>query len=290
MVATWVAPLLSASLLGACSEDPHPTTPTDRGDPAPDVASDPSPPSAEYTVIEDPAELERVGALAGAVRWAGERPEVARFTVDTHAEACGEQRESEALRISSRGGVAGTVVELVDVRRGRALDVPAEAPLLAHERCRFVPHLVSVTLGQPLRLANRDPVIHNVHATLDGRTAIDVGLPEQGSQVARSLSTPGIYRVVDDAGHGWEQAWIVATAHPYVAISDEDGRFRIEGVPPASYTVRVWHEGWRVLGEASGRPRYSAPVILTRQISVAPRQETTVDFELSQALGELAGD
>ena len=73
-------------------------------------------------------------------------------------------------------------------------------------------------------------------------------------------------------------------------MTDEAGRFRIPEIPPGRYTLRVWHEGWRVVGSDSGRPRFSSPVILTREVSVSPRQETAVDFELSQQLAELAGD
>lgn len=30
--------------------------------------------------------------------------------------------------------------------------------------------------------------------------------------------------------------------HPFFAVTDKDGNFTIEGVPPGEYTVEVWQE------------------------------------------------
>ena len=41
-------------------------------------------------------------------------------------------------------------------------------------------------------------------------------------------------------------ALLVATEHPYYALTDESGHFKIEGIPEGNYTLSVWHES---LGE-----------------------------------------
>ena len=38
------------------------------------------------------------------------------------------------------------------------------------------------------------------------------------------------------------KAWVVVTEHPFYAISDPEGRFTLEGLPPGRYKVRLWHE------------------------------------------------
>ena len=30
--------------------------------------------------------------------------------------------------------------------------------------------------------------------------------------------------------------------HPFYTVTDEDGRFTLENVPPGQYTLRVWQE------------------------------------------------
>ena len=38
------------------------------------------------------------------------------------------------------------------------------------------------------------------------------------------------------------QAYIRVDDHPYHAVTDAQGNFRIEGVPPGTYTLELWHE------------------------------------------------
>jgi hypothetical protein len=37
-------------------------------------------------------------------------------------------------------------------------------------------------------------------------------------------------------------AFILVFAHRYFAVTDDDGRYRIENVPPGTYTVVAWNE------------------------------------------------
>ena len=42
--------------------------------------------------------------------------------------------------------------------------------------------------------------------------------------------------------HPWMKSYLIVKDHPYVAITDEKGAFKIDGVPPGEYTVKCWHE------------------------------------------------
>ena len=56
-----------------------------------------------------------------------------------------------------------------------------------------------------------------------------------------SRKTPGIVKVTCDV-HDWMTGWVVSTKTPFVAISGDGGKFKIDGVPDGSYTVEIWHE------------------------------------------------
>lgn len=272
---------IAALLLIACSDDARPRTSTERR------SSEPSwdAPSYEEIAVDD------AGSIAGRVSWEGPRPEVDVFPVRAQQEVCGDTQPSFALRVSPRGGVRDAVISLIDVRSGRAFNPDAPAPSLVTRRCRYQPHVQVVPLGSRMRFVNEDPILHNVHVFDEaGDTVIDVGLPEQGATVERVLTTEGVLRVVCDAGHGFQQAFLHVSEHPYAVVTDEDGDFRLSDVPPGRYTLRVWHEGWRVVGTERGRPRYSNPILLIRSVSVSPRQETTLDFTLSASSAVIAGD
>ena len=44
--------------------------------------------------------------------------------------------------------------------------------------------------------------------------------------------------------HPWMKTWIGVVEHPFHAVSAEDGTFVIEGLPPGTYTLAVWHEAY----------------------------------------------
>jgi Carboxypeptidase regulatory-like domain len=81
--------------------------------------------------------------------------------------------------------------------------------------------------------------------------------------------------------HPHMSAWMIVHDSPYYAVTDERGSFRIDGVPPGSYKVTLWHEGFRPKGlDKDGRPLYDEPRTLTKEVTIAPRATATVDFEL----------
>lgn len=266
-----------ALAMGACSREEHP--PVERSRPfEPTLEERPG-----YRVID----VEAPGSLSGVVRWEGPRPELAPLPVRVHEEVCGASQPDLALRVSRRGGVADAVVSLVDVQAGVPLE-PREATVLTQD-CRYVPRVSAVGTGGTIVFRNTDGLMHNVHAYREGRTLFDVALPELGSEERRVVEEAGLVRIVCDV-HAWMEAWVHVVPHPYYAVTDADGRFRIADVPPGQYVVRVWHESWRVLGTRSGRPERPSAVVLSRTVSISGRQETTVDFELSEQAAQLAGE
>jgi hypothetical protein len=38
-------------------------------------------------------------------------------------------------------------------------------------------------------------------------------------------------------------AFILAFTHPFFALTDAEGRYRIDNVPPGSYHIVAWNEG-----------------------------------------------
>ena len=37
-------------------------------------------------------------------------------------------------------------------------------------------------------------------------------------------------------------AYVLVFAHRFFAVTDDDGRYQLVGVPPGTYTVVAWHE------------------------------------------------
>ncbi len=80
-------------------------------------------------------------------------------------------------------------------------------------------------------------------------------------------------------------AYIVVAEHPYYALTDANGEFTLDDVPPGPYRLRLWHEGVAVTETSfeKGKPKryyFEDPYELTKDVIVPPNGETTVEFEL----------
>jgi plastocyanin len=146
---------------------------------------------------------------------------------------------------------AGAAPAPVEVRRQAVVffeEAPpgAAQPPAARARLRqvnetFVPHLLAVTTGSTVDFPNDDKTYHNVFS-LSKAKRFDLGRYAAGKSKAVVFDKPGIVRVFCDI-HSHMNAFILVFRHRYFAVTDADGRYRIDQVPPGTYEVTAWYEG-----------------------------------------------
>ena len=105
----------------------------------------------------------------------------------------------------------------------------------------FVPHLLAVPTGTVVDFPNNDATYHNVFS-LSKAKRFDLGRYARGRSKSVRFDTPGIVRVFCDI-HSHMSAFVLVFGHPYFATTEPDGRYRIDNIPPGTYTVVAWHEG-----------------------------------------------
>ncbi len=104
----------------------------------------------------------------------------------------------------------------------------------------FVPHVLAIVAGSTVEFPNSDRTYHNVFS-LSKTKSFDLGRYAVGRSKSLRFERPGIVRVFCDI-HSHMSAFILVFAHRYFAVAGEDGRYRIDGIPPGSYTVMTWNE------------------------------------------------
>jgi hypothetical protein len=226
------------------------------------------------------------GRIQGTVRLSGTPPSDAFEPVSQDQQVCGPQVPVTRLALGRGNGVQHAFVYLEDA--------PASQPLRAQEvvpveqaRCEYVPHAIQIPAGTKLDIANADPILHNVHAQqmtdMGLRTIFNIAQPMQGQRtvVDLPLSRPGIVALTCEAGHPWMTAYLLVADHPYTAVTGEDGSFLLDGVPPGTYRIRMWHEGvtlTRVIASLQ-RYEYEPPYEITREVVVPEAGDVEVNFE-----------
>ena len=105
---------------------------------------------------------------------------------------------------------------------------------------RFVPHVLAIVAGTWVDFPNDDKTYHNVFS-LSKTQEFNLGRYAAGHSKAVRFENPGIVRVFCEI-HSHMSAFILVFAHRFFAVTDDDGRYRIDGVPPGTYTVVVWNE------------------------------------------------
>lgn len=213
-------------------------------------------------------EVHNGGSVVGQVKFVGTPAAPEKLAVTADVAACGEEKLSEALVVGADGGVRNAVVYLREVPQGKAWE--AREHVLGQTKCVFEPHVLLIPEGADLRILNHDRILHSVRSY--GRDSVfNVGQPKFVEKLlvedfTRQVSERDAIRVGCDL-HPWMHAYVFVQKHPYYAVTDENGRFRLTGVPPGQYELRLWHES---LGETA------------RRVAVEPNGEASVTYELGR--------
>jgi len=105
----------------------------------------------------------------------------------------------------------------------------------------FVPHVLAISTGTTVDFPNSDKFYHNVFS-LSKTRPFDLGRYAAGNSRPVRFDRAGIVRVFCDI-HSHMNAYILVFSHPFFAMTDSEGRYRIENVPPGTYGVIAWNEG-----------------------------------------------
>jgi hypothetical protein len=216
---------ITACLVAACSNAPS------------EPASAAAPPAV------DPA---KVGTVTGRVVLDGTPPpaEVVRLDADPKCVtlAAGEERRTEYYVLGPDNSVQNVFVYVKEGLAPGLYPTPSTPVVLDQQKCRYVPRVLGAQVGQQFVIRNSDPLLHNVRAEPQTNQPFDVGTPIQGMEVKRTFATREVMVPFKCNVHAWMNAYVGVLEHPFFAVTDGNGRFSIQHLPPGTYTLEIWHE------------------------------------------------
>jgi hypothetical protein len=184
------------------------------------------------------------GIINGAVKFAGTAPKPRPLPMDSDP-LCAKAdpgATSEVLVVGPGNGLKNVFVYVKDGLGARRYAVPSTPVQLDQKGCRYIPHVFGVQAGQTVLVSNSDPLIHNVHAMPKNNREFNFGQPAKTPPVERVFNQPEIGLPFKCDVHGWMNAYVGVVAHPFFAVTDDDGSFAIKGLPEGTYTLELWHE------------------------------------------------
>jgi len=210
------------------------------------------------------AQAEDTGSLSGRITFAGTAPAAKKIEPTKDIEVCGNHPIfDEALMVGPDKGVKNVVVIVEGAKGGK---FPSQKATLDQKGCVYSPHVVVVPTTGELDILNSDGVLHNIHSYSTLNPPFNVAQPKFKKVVTEKFTKAEIIKATCDA-HNWMQGWIVATDHPFVAATDEVGRFTIKDIPPGHYRVEIWHE---TLGKQ------------VKDVSIRAKEDTKLNLELAK--------
>ncbi|MBV8730562.1 MAG: hypothetical protein JO336_12220 [Acidobacteriia bacterium] len=150
-----------------------------------------------------------------------------------------ELRDSRDQAVRAHSDYSGVVIWLEPPTPLPEPATPEHAKMLQKGKT-FVPHVLAVTVGTTVDFPNLDPIFHDAFSVYDGQL-FNIGLYPPGKSRSIRFTRPGFARVFCNI-HSTMSAVIAVMDTSLFAVSRQDGRFEIDGVPEGSYELRVFHE------------------------------------------------
>lgn len=206
--------------------------------------------------------------IEGIVTWPGRVP-------PKFASACA----TSSVSIGTNHGVAGAIIYIEHVTMGRPIGGPTRAQVggvIAKHGCTLGP-TAQIAVPLPSSVAiHGDGQRARIRITPPGGTAKVYDLQEGGLVIAEVK--PGVTRIDGEDGK-LAAAWVLGLETPYVAVTDDTGRFRLEQLAPGTYDVTIWQPPIATVA-ADGTFTYGAPLVAHRSVQVGVNQTQTISVAL----------
>lgn len=183
------------------------------------------------------------GSISGKVTYVGKVPKgLIQMGADPNCVRKHSGRVPNQMLVLGDGNTLANV--FVQIKNPPAGNHPAPSnPVVIDQNgCLYVPRVVGVMAGQPLKFKNSDGILHNVHGLPKVNREFNIGMPPAVTEKEMTFNKPEpLFKVKCDV-HPWMTAYVAVMSHPYFAVTGKDGKFKIDNVPDGTYEIEAWHE------------------------------------------------
>ncbi len=165
-------------------------------------------------------------------------------------------------------GSASSANAVVYIQQAPGSFTPGKPVQMDQKQMQFIPHVLPVLAGTTVKFLNSDPTAHNVFSPDNEK--YNLGTWPQGQTkdytFSKCAKLPCTYTQLCRV-HPEMEGYVIVLQNPFFAVTDKEGHYKIDDVPPGNYTLAVWHE------KAKAQPK---------PVTVDASKPTTVDFVLGR--------
>ena len=183
------------------------------------------------------------GEVTGSVKYVGQPPKAKRLRMDADPVCAASHQKAvkaESFVVDANGNLANVMVYLKNVKYDGK--VSSEPKTLDQAGCVYTPHVLGVQAGQPLKILNSDATMHNIHGLPKVNREFNFGMPKTLKEKTVTFDKAEDIFVVKCDVHPWMKSYTQVFDHPYYAVTDKSGNFRIANVPDGTYEIVAWQE------------------------------------------------
>ena len=151
---------------------------------------------------------------------------------------------AKRYEIVTHGNVLSTEPPVAVVYLEGAFAKPSSLPIkqVAQRNLTFIPSLLPVQVGTKIEFPNFDDTYHSIFSYSPAKR-FDLGRyrPEERPIPSEIFDKAGLVTLRCDI-HEHMRGLILVLDTPYFVVSDQDGRFRLKGLPTGRYTLKAWFD------------------------------------------------
>jgi hypothetical protein len=199
------------------------------------------------------------GHLSGQITFDGDPPKPPAVKITKDQECCGKHNViDESLLVNPENhGVRNVIIFLVPEKdappavHASYKESEKDERSLDNDKCRFAPHVVLMRTSQTLKIGNADPIGHNAKIDTFNNPPINITIPQGDFRMFQCENEERLPARVSCSIHPWMKAWVVIRSNPYMAVTDENGRFEIKNLPVGTHKFMFWQEASGYVAEVS---------------------------------------
>ncbi|MGB8886794.1 MAG: carboxypeptidase regulatory-like domain-containing protein [Candidatus Korobacteraceae bacterium] len=218
--------------------------------------------AAPKATVIDPS---TAASITGTITFEGAAPTPKQIDMSNDP-GCKGSAASEQVVVDD-GHLANVLVYVKDGLGNRSFNPPQQIVTIKQEGCRYVPHMVAVMTGQPVRFEDTDQTLHNIHSMSKHNSEWNQSQMPNSGPLDKKFSNPEVMIPIKCNQHPWMYMYLSVIGNPFFAVTGKDGKFSLQGLPPGTYTIAAVHEKY---GEQ------------TQTVTVGAKEDKSISFSYQE--------